>query len=47
MDISDLFALAISILALVFSMCQFFIKRIRNIREATIHAFEELERDVF
>lgn len=40
-------ALVVSIIAVSFSMWQFYSERNRNRRVATIYAFDELERDVF
>ena len=39
----DWLAIIISIGALAFSIWQFFVERIRNRKEATIHAFDDLE----
>ena len=43
----DIFALLLSVVAAGFSIWSFFVERKRNRREATIHAFEELEKAVF
>ena len=47
MNWGDIFALLLSAVAAGFSIWSFFVERKRNRREATIHAFEELERAVF
>lgn len=43
----DIAALAISVIAAGFSIGSFFLERNRVRREATIHAFEDLEKEVF
>lgn len=43
----DIIALVLSAIAAVFSIWSFLLERKRNRREATIHAFEELEKEVF
>lgn len=43
----DIMALVLSAIAAVFSIWSFLLERKRNCREATIHAFEELEKEVF
>ena len=43
----DIIALLLSAVAAGFSIWSFFVERKRNRREATIHAFEELEKTVF
>lgn len=43
----DIIALVLSAIAAVFSIWSFLLERKRNCREATIHAFEELEKEVF
>ena len=43
----DIIALLLSAIAAIFSIWSFFLERNRERREATIHAFEELEKDVF
>lgn len=47
MEISEYFSLVLSILAFVFSLWSFLVERKRNRREATIHAFDQLEERVF
>ena len=47
MDFGTIAAIIISFAALVFSLCQFFSERKRNRKEATIHAFDQLEEAVF
>jgi hypothetical protein len=47
MDIWSAVAIIISLSAFIFSVCQFFSERNRNRREATIHAFDELQESVF
>ena len=42
-NLVDWMAVAISIFALIFSMKQFYYERSRNRKEATIHAFDQLE----
>lgn len=42
-NLVDWMAVAISIIALIFSMKQFYYERSRNRKEATIHAFDQLE----
>lgn len=42
-NLADWAAVAISIFALIFSMKQFYFERNRNRKEATIHAFDQLE----
>ena len=43
----DIIALLLSAVAAGFSIWSFFVERKRNRREATIHAFEELEKRFF
>lgn len=47
MKILEYFSLILSILAFVFSLWSFFVERKRNRNEATIHAFDQLEEQVF
>lgn len=47
MNLENIFAIIISILALIFSLWQFISERKRSRQEATIHAFDKLEEDVF
>ena len=47
MEIPEYFSLVLSILAFVFSLWSFFVERKRNRSEATIHAFDQLEEQVF
>ena len=47
MNWGDIFALLLSAVAAGFSIWSFFVERKRNRSEATIHAFEELEKEVF
>jgi hypothetical protein len=47
MNWTDIVALVFSAIAAVFSIWSFFLERNRVRREATIHAFEELEKEVF
>lgn len=42
-NLSDLIAIVISIAALIFSVKQFFYEKDRNRKEATIHAFDQIE----
>ena len=42
---ADIIAIVISFIALVFSLIQFFVEKDRNRKEATIHAFDNLEEN--
>lgn len=44
-DMLDCLAIIISICTLAFSIWQFYLERIRNRKEATIHAFDDLENN--
>lgn len=43
----DIIAVIISVVSLVVSILQFYFERNRNRCEATIHAFDKLQEDVF
>lgn len=47
METPEYFSLVLSILAFVFSLWSFFVERKRTRSEATIHAFDQLEEQVF